>query len=172
MTARPARRPVPTIRRAASRLATAPPVWTETYDNKNVGTGKTLTPAGVVNDGNGGPNYNYTYATASAGEIDPTNLTVTAAPNTKPYDGTTSAAATPTITAGSIQTGDTAPAWTETYDTPERGHGQDADTGALAVTDGNGGANYNYSYVPRPDGRDYRPAAPPRSWPRISTPRG
>ena len=28
--------------------------WTQTYDNRNVGTGKTLTPAGTVNDGNGG----------------------------------------------------------------------------------------------------------------------
>ena len=37
--------------------------------------------------------------------INPTNLTVTAAANTKLYDGTTSAAAHPTITAGSIQSG-------------------------------------------------------------------
>ena len=82
-----------------------------------MGTGKTLTPAGVVSDGNSGANYSYTYATVTTGVINQTNLTVTAAANTKTYDGTTSATATPTITAGSIQTGDTAPTWTETYDT-------------------------------------------------------
>ncbi len=36
---------------------------TLTYDNKNVGTGKTLTPSSlVINDGNGGGNYNITLA--------------------------------------------------------------------------------------------------------------
>ena len=53
-----------------------------------MGTGKTLTPAGVVSDGNGGANYNYTYAPVATGEINPANLTVTAAANTKTYDGT------------------------------------------------------------------------------------
>ena len=54
----------------------------------------------MVSDGNSGANYNYTYATVATGVINQTNLTVTAAANTKTYDGTTSATATPTITAG------------------------------------------------------------------------
>jgi len=43
--------------------------FTESYDNKNVGTGKTLTPAGSVNDGNGGLNYNVTFVPVSTGII-------------------------------------------------------------------------------------------------------
>ena len=35
--------------------------FTQTFDNANVGTAKTLTPAGVVNDGNGGANYTVTF---------------------------------------------------------------------------------------------------------------
>src|SRR4029077_3426406 len=35
--------------------------FTETYDTKNAGTGKTLTPSGTVTDGNGGANYIVTF---------------------------------------------------------------------------------------------------------------
>ena len=124
---------------------TAPVPWTETYGSKNAGP-ETLTPTGVVNDNNGGLNYAYTYVPAS-GTIDQTNLTVTAVPNTKPYDGTISAAATPTITAGAIQVNDTAPVWTETYAFPNVGVSLTL-TPAGLVNDGNGGANYAYTYAP------------------------
>ena len=74
--------------------------FTETFDTRNVGTGKTLTPAGSVNDGNGGNNYAVTFAANTTGQITPLAITVTAATSTKAYDGTTSSTATPTITAG------------------------------------------------------------------------
>ena len=96
------------------------PIWTESYDTKHMGTGKTLIPAGTMIDGNGGANYNVTFVNSLNGVISQTNLTLTAVPNTKTYDGTTSAAATPTVSAGSIQTGDSA-AWTESYDTKNVG---------------------------------------------------
>ena len=38
--------------------------FSETFDNRNVGTGKTLTPSGSINDGNGGSDYAVTFATA------------------------------------------------------------------------------------------------------------
>jgi autotransporter-associated beta strand protein len=138
-----------TITAGSIQAGDSPPVsgWIETYDNRNVGSGKTLSPAHlVVNDGNGGVNYTYTYLPAATGVIAQTNLTVTAASNTKPYDGTPAAAAEPTITAGSVQAGDTAPVWTETYDTPTAGTGKTL-TPAGVVSDGNGGANYNYTYA-------------------------
>ena len=50
-------------------------------------------------------------------------ITVTAATNTKVYDGTTRSSATPTITSGSLASGDTA-ALTETYDTKNVGTGK------------------------------------------------
>ena len=42
--------------------------FTESYDTKNVGTNKTLTPAGTVTDGNGGNNYSYTFTPANTGD--------------------------------------------------------------------------------------------------------
>ena len=41
----------------------------ETYDTKDVGTGKTLTPSGMVNDGNNGNNYAVTFDSVSTGVI-------------------------------------------------------------------------------------------------------
>jgi hypothetical protein len=68
--------------------------FTQTYDNKNVGTAKMLTPAGVVSDGNGGHNYAVTLATNTAGIITARSLTVTATGIDKLYDGTTTATVT------------------------------------------------------------------------------
>ena len=136
----------PTITAGSIQTGDTAPTWTQTYNNDNAGTGKTLTPAGVVSDGNSGANYAYTYATLTTGVINKTNLTVTAAACTKTYDGTTSATGTPTITAGTIQTGDTVPTWTETYDTKNVGTGKTL-TPAGVVSDGNGGANYAYTYA-------------------------
>ena len=121
----------PTITAGSIQTGDTAPTWTETYDNRNVGTGKTLTPAGKVNDGNSGTNYNYTYATVATGVINPTNLTVTAAANTKTYDGTTSAAATPTITAGQHSDWRHGAHLDGDLRQPERGHGQDADAGRV-----------------------------------------
>ena len=56
---------------------------------KNVGTGLTLTPSGSVNDGNSGNNYTFTFVPVSTGVITAEALTITAATNTKVYDGTT-----------------------------------------------------------------------------------
>jgi DNA-binding beta-propeller fold protein YncE len=125
------------------------PAWTETYNSKHVGTGKTLSPAHlVVSDGNGGSNYSYTFVSAATGEIDKTNLTVTATTNTKPYDGTTSALTHASLTAGNIQPGDSPPAfWPETYADANVGANKTLIPAGL-VSDGNGGANYSYTYVP------------------------
>jgi hypothetical protein len=52
----------------------------QTFDTKNAGTGKTLTPSGTVNDGNGGANYTVTFAAANTGTINPATLTYVADP--------------------------------------------------------------------------------------------
>ncbi len=141
----------PSISAGSIQSGDAAPVWTESYSTRNVGTGLTLTPAGVVNDGNGGLNYSYTYTQVATGEIDAAPLTVTAVGNTKTYDGTTSAAAEPTITSGSIQSGDAAPVWTESYNTRNVGTGLTL-TPAGVVNDGNSGLNYSYTYTSVPTG--------------------
>src|SRR6202008_923945 len=115
------------------------------YASKNVGTSLTLTPSGSVSDGNSGNNYAVTFATNTTGQITARAITVTAATNTKGYDGTTSATATPTGTGGSIVAGDTA-AFNETYDNKNGGTGKTL-TPAGSVNDGNGGNNYAVTVV-------------------------
>src|SRR5207244_1548934 len=97
--------------------------FSETYDTKNVGSGKTLTPSGTVTDGNSGNNYSYTFVASSNGTITARALTVTGAANSKTYDATTSAATAPTITSGALQGSDTAN-FSETYDTKNVGTGK------------------------------------------------
>ncbi|MBI3755501.1 MAG: hypothetical protein HY265_05010, partial [Deltaproteobacteria bacterium] len=59
--------------------------FSETYDNQNAGTAKTLTASGTVNDGNSGNNYTYTFITDTTGVITPAALTVTADNKSKTY---------------------------------------------------------------------------------------
>jgi len=117
-------------------------VWTQSFDNRNAGTGKTLTPAGVVSDGNGGGNYAVTFTPGATGTITTKNITVTAVADTKTYDGSTASSGTPLISPEPVS-GDTA-AFLQTFDTPEAGTGKTL-TPSGAVNDGNGGNNYNVS---------------------------
>src|SRR5207248_540069 len=105
----------PTITSGGPLVAGDTPNFSETYDNRNVGTAKTLTPSGSVNDGNSGNNYNVTFVATTNGVITKRPITVTAATNTKTYDGNTSAAATPTITSGGPLVGGDTAGFSETY---------------------------------------------------------
>ena len=71
---------------------------TEKYSDINTGTGKALSVANfTINDGNSGNNYTVTKVADATGAIAPALLTITAAANTKTYDKTTAATATPTV---------------------------------------------------------------------------
>ena len=94
----------------------------------------------------------YTAGTGFAGSSGTTTQTVTARPitvtavtSTKMYDGTTSSTATPTITSGSLATGDTA-AFAESYDNASVGTGKML-TPVGTVNDGNSGDNYTVTFV-------------------------
>jgi hypothetical protein len=123
-----------------------------TYDNRNQGTGKTVTITGLSISGSSSANYVLSSTTASAaiGTINPTNITVTAAADSKNYDGTTASAALPNITSGNIQFGDTA-SFSESYSDPKAGSGKTLIPSGI-VSDGNGGANYNYTFVSSTNG--------------------
>ena len=123
-----------------------------TYDTRNQGSGKTVSVTGLAISGASATNYTLssTSASAAVGTINQTNITVTAAANSKTYDGTTGASATPTITSGGVQSGDTA-SFVETYDTKNMGSGKTL-TPSGSVTDGNSGNNYNYSFVTSANG--------------------
>jgi hypothetical protein len=117
--------------------------WTQSYASRNA-VAQTLNAAGTVNDGNGGNNYTVTFVPAT-GAISPRPITVTAAPSSKRYDGTTASAAMPTITEGALASPDTA-TWTETYNNREVGSTH-VMTPAGTVNDGNGGNNYVVTFV-------------------------
>ncbi len=117
----------------------------ETYASRNAGTGLTLTPSATIDDGNGGHNYTLTLVASTAGVINPAVLTVTAVANTKTYDGTTSAAATPTV-AGLVR-GDTTSGLGETYASPNAGTGLTLTPATTTINDGNGGHNYTLMLV-------------------------
>lgn len=125
--------------------------FTESYGTKNAGTGETLTPAGSVSDGDEGDDYAVTFVTNDTGVISPRAITVTAATNSKTYDGTTSAAAVPTITSGTLVTGDTAH-FNETYTTSTGGTSKTL-TPAVSVQDGNNGHNYTITFINNTTGR-------------------
>jgi hypothetical protein len=57
--------------------------FTQRFDTKNAGTGKTMTAAGSISDGNGGNNYTITFAANTTGVIGAVPLSVTADDKTR-----------------------------------------------------------------------------------------
>ena len=128
-------------------------VFTETYDNKNAGTGKTLTAAGSVTDGNGGNNYAVIFIAFEQRHAARTLLTVTATTNTKIYDGTISATAIPTITGGTLAlVSTTRHGFTESYDNKNVGTGKTLTAASSSRTTA-GGNNYVVAFIANTDWR-------------------
>src|SRR5208282_5856898 len=74
--------------------------FTESYDTPNVGMSKTLTPAGSVDDGNGGNNYLVTFEPNNNGQISPASLSITAGNTNKVYGQTIAFAGTEFVVIG------------------------------------------------------------------------
>jgi hypothetical protein len=99
-----------------------------------------------------------TFVGNTNGVITPEPITVTAAANSKTYDGTTSAAATPTVTLGTIYSPD-AGTFSESYASRNAGSGLTLmPTGS--ISDGNNGANYQVTYVASANGIIFAPSTP------------
>jgi hypothetical protein len=78
--------------------------------------------------------------------VSPASLTITATANTKVYDGTTSALATPTVTG--LQGSDTVTGLYEVYTDANPGTGKTlVVAGGYRINDGNSGKNYTVSTV-------------------------
>ncbi len=140
--------------------------WYETYDNKNVGTTHVMTPAGVATGTSSLSSYAITYVTYTGGVITTTGLTISAATNTKPYDGTPSAAAIPTtsvVCAGTTVNGppvlcgtDTITNLTEAYGGPNAGSGLTLSVSpGYTISDTNNGHNYTVTLVTNSSGVIY-----------------
>ncbi len=97
-----------------------------TFADKNVGPLKAVTVTGFTIGGADAGNYTLTQPTGLTANITVRLITVSAQTNSKMYDGTTSSAANPAISAGSLAAGDTAN-FTQTYDNQERWYEQDPD---------------------------------------------
>jgi len=113
-------------------------VFKETYENKNQGTGKTMTPTvvSIVDALNVSMmvNYNVTLNSSNNGVINKRDIIVTAAANTKTYNGALSATALPTITAGTLASGDIA-VFSETYDNKNQGTGKTLTPAVVSIVD-------------------------------------
>jgi hypothetical protein len=118
--------------------------FSQAFDTRHVGSGKTLLPSGSVNDGNGGNNYDVSFVSDATGVISARPVVVTAVAATKTFDGNVSSAGVPTV-APDVLAGDT-PSFFQVYDTPDAGTGKTL-TPAGSVIDGNGGSNYSYTFV-------------------------
>jgi hypothetical protein len=137
---------------------------TAAFGDKNVnpvGSPKTVTVSGIAISGTDATNYTQNTSATTTANITARPITVTAAANTKIYDGTMSASDTPTITAGSLAGNDTA-SWSESYDNPNAGGGKIL-TPSGTVNDGDSGNDYSVTFAASASGVITALAPPPRA---------
>ncbi len=118
--------------------------FTQSFNNKHVGTGKTLTPSGAVSDGNGGANYALSFVSVFDGEITPLAITVTAVTDSKVYDGTTASSGTPNISPALV--GSDVANFMQSFDNKNVGANKTIAPAGFVI-DGNDGNNYSVSFV-------------------------
>jgi len=130
---------------AEGDLITTDPV--QVFDNKNVGTGKTISASGLeIDDGNSGGNYDVSYVGVNTGQISAHPINVTAVSDSKEYDGTISSDGFPVV--DPLMLGDavsTGPV--QVFDNKNAGTGKTLSASGLLIDDGNAGNNYMVTYV-------------------------
>ena len=116
------------------------------FADKNVGTGKIVTVSGGTLTGTDAGNYQLASASGSTtANITSATLLITAATNTKTYDGDTSASATPAVSG--LKGADTITGLTEAYSDFNVGTGKTLLVSGYTINDGTGGANYKVTLV-------------------------
>jgi hypothetical protein len=118
----------------------------QTYADKNVGAGKTLSVSGyTVNDGFAGGNYAVSTVDNATGIISQAALTISAQANTKTYDATTSSATLPSV--AGLQGADSVTGLAQVYADPNAGTGKALAVSSYTINDGFGGGNYAVSIL-------------------------
>jgi hypothetical protein len=119
------------------------------FANRNVGTGKTVTIAGISLAGGDAANYTLSAYTATAlANIAAANLTLSTSNVSKTYDRTTSAAGVAVVTAGTLYGGDSLTGGSFAFTDANAGSGNKMVTvSGVTVNDGNSGGNYNLTYA-------------------------
>jgi filamentous hemagglutinin family protein len=122
------------------------------FTDRNAGTGnKTVSVSGVtVKDGNGGQNYQVSYASNRSSTINPAVLTVSTGNVAKTYDGTVNApGAAAAIVEGRLYDSDTLSGGAFAFADRNAGIGNKTVTVSnVTVNDGNGGNNYLLRLAP------------------------
>jgi hypothetical protein len=116
------------------------------FGNRNAGNGKPVSVSGITVTGTDAGNYTFNATATASANIAPRAIEVTAAADSKTYDGTTTSSATPTITVGSLVVGDS-PTFTQAFDTRHAGNSKTL-SATGSVTDGNSGNNYAVTFQP------------------------
>lgn len=114
-----------------------------TFDNRNVGTGKTVIATGTILSGNDSGNYSVNAVTGSA-NISAKPILVVAMSDSKHYDGTISSSCVPTIMSNLVG-GDTS-GFSQVFNDPNPGSNKVL-TPIGSVNDGNSGLNYDVTRV-------------------------
>ncbi len=117
-------------------------VLSQSFDNRNVGTGKLITPSATIDDGNSGANYALTLTTTT-GAINALSVTISAVTQTRPYDGTPNSSLTPTILPGLGQ--DDTANLSQAFSDSSAGTGKTI-TPSGTINDGNSGNNYTVTF--------------------------
>ncbi len=115
------------------------------FASPNAGTGLPVTVSGYALAGADADNYVLAQPSDLTADITAATLTITATANTKTYDGSTFALATPTVSG--LQGSDSVTGLAETYDTKNVGSSKTLNVSAYTVNDGNSGGNYMVSTV-------------------------
>ena len=116
------------------------------FADKHAGTGKPVMVSAMALGGAQAGNYTLVQQSGLTADIAALHLTVTAVPATKTYDGTTSAAGTPTL-APALAGGDTAGILAQAFMDSNAGEGNKVIVPNITLSDGNGGANYQVTLV-------------------------
>jgi gliding motility-associated-like protein len=118
------------------------------FDNKNVGTGKTVTVGGVsITGGTDAGNYSLTNVTATTtASITAKSLTVSATATNKPYDGNTTAVVSLSddrLSGDILTIGNTS----ANFDNKNVGTGKTVTIGGVSITGGTDAGNYSLTNV-------------------------
>jgi galactitol-specific phosphotransferase system IIB component len=120
---------------------------TFSFENKNAGTGKSVSVSGVsISDGNSGNNYNVIYQDNVSSAIDKALMTIQAVAETKVYDGRLASSMRP-LTIGRVR-GDSISGLRQEFSDKNAGTGKTINVvSGFVINDGNGGNNYTVNVV-------------------------
>ncbi|MCX6876279.1 MAG: YDG domain-containing protein [Verrucomicrobia bacterium] len=116
------------------------------FADKHVGSDKPVTVTGTTLGGAQTANYTLTQQPGLTANITPLPLTVSAVSTTKTYDGTLTAAGTPTL-APPLAAGDLTGTLAQAFEDGNAGVGTKVIIPSITIDDGNSGANYAVTVV-------------------------